>query len=125
MKRTDRRPKFYEYIKIARFDHWIKQIFIIPGVIFAFFLIENNEFDDIFFRFALGFLSTCFIASANYEFDQFHPTKKRRRVLFNRKPLPFPPPECCVLPSYTFSAGGPALSYTTAKSRENPHNLLS
>ena len=26
------------YIKIARFDHWIKQLFVIPGIVFAFFM---------------------------------------------------------------------------------------
>lgn len=80
------------YLKIARFDHWIKQLFIIPGVVFALFLLRDTqhfEFGPMSLRFALGFISTCFIASANYvinewldaEFDQFHPTKKHRPVV--------------------------------------------
>lgn len=27
-----------KYIKIMRLDHWIKQLFILPGFIFALFL---------------------------------------------------------------------------------------
>ena len=30
-----------DYIKIARVDHWIKQLFIVPGMIFALFLTRN------------------------------------------------------------------------------------
>ena len=81
------------YLKIARFDHWIKQLFIIPGMVFAFVLIKN---DGIYFpgynvslRVFLGFIATCFAASANYiinewldaGFDKYHPTKKNRPVM--------------------------------------------
>jgi 4-hydroxybenzoate polyprenyltransferase len=92
---ADHKPLFFEYLKIARFDHWIKQLFIIPGIIFALFLIDTHEYGNFFFRLVAGFLSTCFIASANYiinewldaEFDQFHPTKKHRPVVSaNLKP---------------------------------------
>jgi len=29
------------YLKIARFDHWIKQLFILPGMVIAFFLTKH------------------------------------------------------------------------------------
>ncbi|MCL2080057.1 MAG: UbiA family prenyltransferase [Oscillospiraceae bacterium] len=74
------------YLRIARFDHWIKQLFILPGIAFALALIRGVDIESIFVRFAFGFLSTCLIASANYiinewldaEFDKYHPTKKHR-----------------------------------------------
>lgn len=78
------------YIKIARPDHWIKNVFIMPGLVLAVILIDMP---DDWFRFAVkliaGFLATCFIASANYvinewldaEFDKYHPTKKFRPVV--------------------------------------------
>jgi 4-hydroxybenzoate polyprenyltransferase len=82
------------YIKIARFDHWIKQLFVIPGAVFAYFLIspENGEFPVIAFRAALGFISTCVTASANYIInewldaghDAFHPQKKQRPLVTAR-----------------------------------------
>lgn len=31
-----------EYLKIARPDHWVKNIFIVPGIITALLLVENS-----------------------------------------------------------------------------------
>jgi 4-hydroxybenzoate polyprenyltransferase len=83
--------KLLLYIKIARFDHWIKQLFVLPGAFFAYFLINpaNDEFRVIAFRAVLGFISTCAAASANYiinewldaGYDVFHPQKKERPLV--------------------------------------------
>ena len=77
------------YIKIARPDHWIKNLFIVPGVAVAFLLTGIPTMSEMVWKFVVGFFATCFIASANYvinewldaEFDQFHPTKKHRPVV--------------------------------------------
>jgi len=76
------------YLKIVRFDHWIKQLFIIPGMVFAFVLIKTIDAGFIS-RVFLGFTAACCVASANYiinewldaDFDQYHPTKKNRPVV--------------------------------------------
>lgn len=80
-----------KYVKIMRPDHWIKQLFIVPGSVAAFLLTHKSMPDlfDMAGRFLLGFVSTCLIASANYsinewldaDFDRFHPTKKKRTVV--------------------------------------------
>lgn len=78
-----------DYIRIARFDHWIKQLFIFPGIVFALFLIDNVTVFAKLYDIILSFLSTCAIASANYvinewldaKFDKYHPTKKSRPVV--------------------------------------------
>lgn len=80
-----------KYIKIARPDHWTKNMFIIPGMVVALLLAGENEAfgAEIMPKLVLGFLATCFIASANYvinewldaEFDKYHPTKKYRPVV--------------------------------------------
>ena len=78
-----------KYIRIMRFDHWIKQLFIIPGFIACFFLTHGSTSNSLFLKLAVGLLSTCLIASANYvinewldaEFDKYHPTKKHRSVV--------------------------------------------
>ena len=79
-----------DYIKIARPDHWIKQMFIVPGALFAFLLAENGGIDGTVIRsFIFSFISTCLVASANYvinewldaDFDKYHPTKKYRPVV--------------------------------------------
>ena len=75
-----------DYLRIARFDHWIKQLFILPGIVFAVALVKDFDIYYVALRFVLGFVSTCFIASANYiinewldaGFDKYHPTKKYR-----------------------------------------------
>ncbi len=78
-----------KYIKIARPDHWVKNAFILPGVVIALLLIKPTFDFSFVWKFVVGFFSTCFIASANYvinewldaEFDKFHPTKKNRPVV--------------------------------------------
>lgn len=79
------------YIKIARPDHWIKQLFIVPGMVFAVVLIHLPITPAMVPLFLLTFLSTSCIASANYvinewldaKFDKFHPVKKKRPVVAN------------------------------------------
>ncbi len=73
------------YIDIARPDHWFKNIFMIPGLIFAIALgatIPNN----FIWILIIGVTSVCLIASANYtinewldaKYDRHHPVKKNR-----------------------------------------------
>jgi 4-hydroxybenzoate polyprenyltransferase len=72
-----------------RLDHWIKQLFIMPGFVFALVLVDCGGIRNVFMHLITGFLSTCFIASANYvinewldrEFDKYHPTKKHRSIV--------------------------------------------
>ena len=79
-----------KFIRIARPDHWIKQLFVFPGCLFAILLANvTGTMGALVLRIIFGFFSTCFIASANYvinewldaEFDKFHPTKKYRSVV--------------------------------------------
>ena len=77
------------YIRIARPDHWVKNIFIIPGIATGFLLVSMPSPVELVYRFVIGFAATCMIASANYvinewldaEFDKYHPTKKFRPVV--------------------------------------------
>jgi len=75
-----------EYVTIARPDHWFKNIFMLPGMLFAY-LVYQTPIDGAFFLKVLsGLACTCLIASANYvineyldvQFDRFHPVKKFR-----------------------------------------------
>ena len=77
------------YIKIARLDHYIKQLFILPGSLVAIVLCNINIFNVSILNFIIGFFSTCLIASSNYvineyldiKYDKFHPTKKHRTLV--------------------------------------------
>lgn len=73
------------YIILARPDHWVKQVFVLPGIIIA---LRFTEFApaEILFSALIGLLSVCALASANYTinewldapFDALHPRKKFR-----------------------------------------------
>jgi len=74
-----------DYIRIARLDHWFKNIFMLPGIAlaFAFKPIYSTQLIP---PIIMGIFSTCLIASANYvlnewldrDFDKHHPVKKQR-----------------------------------------------
>lgn len=75
------------YVGIARPDHWVKHIFILPGIIAALILAPTlPDLQHIQFNCFIGFVSACLIASANYvinewldaETDKNHPEKKYR-----------------------------------------------
>ncbi|TXK52112.1 prenyltransferase [Pontibacter qinzhouensis] len=78
-----------EYVAIARPDHWFKNIFMFPGMLFAFLVYDTTLDASLLLRIVIGIVSTCLIASANYtineyldaEFDRFHPEKKKRSAV--------------------------------------------
>ena len=81
------------YIKICRFDHWVKNIFILPGFLIALLLgtgdtrvlVEDN-LATYLINLVMIVIATGFIASANYtineyldrDYDKLHPSKKTR-----------------------------------------------
>lgn len=75
-----------DYIAIARPDHWFKNIFMVPGMLFAMLYFQVTFTIELLVAVIVGVVSTCLIASANYvinewldaEFDKFHPVKKMR-----------------------------------------------
>ena len=75
------------YIKIARIDHWIKNIFILPGIFLALFFTEPTQLNLLtLVYFVIGCIAVCITASANYvineyldrDSDKYHPVKKYR-----------------------------------------------
>jgi decaprenyl-phosphate phosphoribosyltransferase len=75
-----------DYVSIARPDHWFKNIFMLPGMLFALVYFKITLDWILVIKVLAGILATCFVASANYvinewldaEFDKHHPTKKYR-----------------------------------------------
>ncbi|MCG5053875.1 MAG: UbiA prenyltransferase family protein [Myxococcales bacterium] len=76
------------YLAIARPDHWIKNIFVLPGVVFAG-LLARPPWTEALPRVGTALLVACLVASANYvinewldaAFDRHHPVKKHRPSL--------------------------------------------
>lgn len=84
-----RMAKFADYVRIARPDHWIKNLFIFPGFFLATVILKPDISPLLDARALLAFLATSLVASANYvinewldaKFDRFHPVKKNRPVV--------------------------------------------
>jgi decaprenyl-phosphate phosphoribosyltransferase len=82
------RPLLRAHIEIARLDHWVKNVFILPGIVAALAIdrsrIRSIRVSDIL----IGLFAYCLIASSNYvlnelrdaPFDLFHPVKSLRPV---------------------------------------------
>lgn len=77
--------RLLDYVKIARPDHWIKNIFMLPGVAIALALAPHG-LGALWAVLPIAIVSLCLVASANYtineyldaRFDRFHPTKSSR-----------------------------------------------
>lgn len=80
-----------DYIRIARPDHWFKNLFMLPGIALAMVL-AGVHWSDALWPSIIAIISTCFVASANYvinewldaEFDRHHPIKKHRPSALGR-----------------------------------------
>jgi 4-hydroxybenzoate polyprenyltransferase len=76
------------YLQIARFDHWVKNVFVLPGVVVALAFEPMPLTVHLLYRLALGLLSVGLVASSNYvlnevldsPFDALHPIKRQRPV---------------------------------------------
>lgn len=75
-----------DYFAMTRPDYWLKNIFILPGMLFALAVYHTPLDFVLIVKIVLGIVSTCLIASANYvineyldaEFDKYHPLKHMR-----------------------------------------------
>lgn len=80
------RQRIEAHIQIARLDHSVKQIFIVPGIVLAFTITHVPLSAFMVWRIVAGLISATLIACSNYvinelldaPFDRLHPTKKNR-----------------------------------------------
>ena len=76
-----RSPSLRGHLAIMRVDHWIKNVFVVPGAIVALSLDPDHTGWDLIIRAVLALLATGFVASSNYTmneildapFDRHHP----------------------------------------------------
>lgn len=84
------------YLKLARFDHWGKNLFMLPGAALALSYLQVKGVSwqgnyDIFLQIFLTFFALGFISSANYTInewldrddDAIHPYKSHRAAASN------------------------------------------
>jgi decaprenyl-phosphate phosphoribosyltransferase len=90
------RPSLSGHIQIARFDHWVKNVFVFPGIVVAVGMDPSHASLALVPRILLGLLATGFVASSNYvinevldaPYDRTHPVKSRRPVPSGRVSVP-------------------------------------
>jgi decaprenyl-phosphate phosphoribosyltransferase len=82
------KPSVRGHLLIARADHWVKNVFVLPGIIVAA-SIDRSVLNSLLpRRVIIGLLSVCLISSSNYvlneildaPYDRAHPTKRTRPV---------------------------------------------
>jgi 4-hydroxybenzoate polyprenyltransferase len=79
------RPGLWAYVRIARVDHWFKNLLVLPGTVIALMLTRAPVSETIV-PLLVGMASVCLVASANYvinewldrDFDRHHPSKRLR-----------------------------------------------
>lgn len=78
------------YLELMRINYWFKNIFVIPGIFFSYFLVAKVDLNFFFLKKILvAFFSIFSACSANYvineitdsKFDRFHKDKKNRPIV--------------------------------------------
>jgi 4-hydroxybenzoate polyprenyltransferase len=81
-------PQLRGHLAICRFDHWVKNLFVVPGAIAAFALSRTPLNGAVLLKLILALLAAGLISSSNYvlnevldaPFDRAHPIKSKRPV---------------------------------------------
>jgi 4-hydroxybenzoate polyprenyltransferase len=81
-------PTLYGHIRIARVDHWFKNVFVLPGIVAAIAVDHHAINLGLIVRIVVGVVSVCLVASSNYVinevldagYDRLHPVKSKRPV---------------------------------------------
>jgi 4-hydroxybenzoate polyprenyltransferase len=87
---------FLDYASIARPDHWLKNVFMLIGVVLAFFYKPDLMTGFDWVKLSVAFFATCLVASSNYVLNEIldaptdanHPEKQNRPIPSGRVWLP-------------------------------------
>jgi 4-hydroxybenzoate polyprenyltransferase len=85
-----------DYLSIARPDHWLKNVFMLIGVVLAYFYNSSLFWGFDVGRLLVAFFATCLVASSNYVLNEIldaptdanHPEKHHRPIPSGRVWLP-------------------------------------
>ena len=87
LKTVQDKPNYLKgHFEICRLDHWIKNVFILPGLLIAISIYPQSINVGLLTSIFIGFLAAGLVASSNYvinevldaPFDALHPTKCER-----------------------------------------------
>ncbi len=85
-----------DYVSIARPDHWFKNVFVLPGMLLAYFFFPMPLTGALVWDVLISLAAVCLVASSNYvineildaERDRHHPVKKMRPLAAGRVSIP-------------------------------------
>jgi 4-hydroxybenzoate polyprenyltransferase len=85
---TQGAPSLRAHLQIARIDHWVKNVFVAPGIVVALSVDPSRLNADLWVHLIIGVAAVCLVASSNYvinelldaPFDREHPVKRHRPV---------------------------------------------
>jgi 4-hydroxybenzoate polyprenyltransferase len=71
-----------------RVDHWFKNVFVLPGVVVALGLTDEDDLGTVAVHVVVGLVAVCLVASSNYVLNELqdaatdvhHPVKRHRPV---------------------------------------------
>ena len=115
---TKNKPTLMGHVRIARADHWVKNVFVLPGIVVALSL-EHDKWGSLnWLTIITGFIAICLIASSNYVINEVldapsdlkHPTKFRRPVPSGQVSIPL-----AYLEWIALMVVGIALSWTVSR----------
>jgi decaprenyl-phosphate phosphoribosyltransferase len=83
---SNARSRLTAHAQIMRADHWVKNVFVLPGVAIALSMAPRLATRHALINLVIGLTATCLVSSSNYvineildaPFDRIHPTKSRR-----------------------------------------------
>jgi decaprenyl-phosphate phosphoribosyltransferase len=81
-------PSLQGHLQMMRADHWVKNVFVLPGILVALMFDPSRVSFSLVSAVVLGLIATCLVASSNYvlneildaPFDRLHPVKRQRPV---------------------------------------------
>jgi 4-hydroxybenzoate polyprenyltransferase len=90
------RPSLLGHLQLMRADHWVKNVFVLPGILVALMFDPSKARIELLPPIVLGLFVTCLVASSNYvlnevldaPFDRLHPIKQHRPVPSGRVSIP-------------------------------------
>jgi 4-hydroxybenzoate polyprenyltransferase len=108
------RPSLKGHLAILRMDHWVKNVFVLPGTVVALSIDHSRLAAFSIWTFLIGMAAVCLISSSNYVLNEIldaphdltHPTKSRRPVPSGQVSVPWAYAEWLAL-----MAAGLALSW--------------
>ncbi len=108
------KPGIRGHIQIARFDHWVKNVFVLPGILVALSVVGPVDWPQLLLRTIVGLVAVGLIASSNYiinevldaPFDRSHPIKRMRPVPSGQVSVPL-----AYVQWLAFMGAGMALSF--------------